>query len=147
MRRKNILAGAVFLAFGTFYAEQTSQLTERTLPNTPGPSFFPWVLVVCFLALSLSLLIQGLRMPKEEEPSLPVLTAPAVWGLILFGAYLAILPYLGFLISTPPFFLGLMWLAGERRLLFLAGFSVATPIFVYGIFELGFQILLPAYAL
>lgn len=147
MRRKNIVAGLIFLAFGVFYAYQTSQLTERTLPNTPGPSFLPWILTAGFMALSLSLLIQGLRMKEEEGAGSPVLNAQAIWGLIFFGVYLSLLPYFGFLISTPPFFLGLMWLMGERRPLFLAGFSVAMPIFVYGVFQLGFQILLPAYAL
>ncbi|MDA1000572.1 MAG: tripartite tricarboxylate transporter TctB family protein, partial [bacterium] len=107
----------------------------------------PWVLVVGFMVLSLSLLVQGLRMKAEEEKSRPVLNTPAVWGLVFFGIYLALLPHLGFLISTPPFFLGLMWLAGERRPLFLAGFSVAIPLFVYAVFQHGFQILLPAYAL
>lgn len=147
MRRKNTLAGAVFLAFGVLYALQTSRLTERTLPNTPGPSFLPWILVLGFMALSLSLLIQGLLMKGEEEKSRPVLNAQAVWGLISFAIYLALLPFFGFLLSTPPFFLGLMWLAGERRPLFLAGFSVATPLLVYAVFQLGFHILLPAYAL
>ncbi|MEE9275437.1 MAG: tripartite tricarboxylate transporter TctB family protein [bacterium] len=151
MREKNIAAGLVFLAIGLVYGYLTTGLPERTLPNTPGPSFLPWIITVCFLLLGGILLAQGLRTAPEggdEEPP----AGPdgggrrARIGLLLIAGYLVALPYLGFLLATPLVFGGLMHTAGERRLLTIAAFSIAVPVLLYLLFQVLFQILLPTAA-
>jgi hypothetical protein len=147
MPKRNILAALFLIAFGLWYAYLTSNLIERTLPNVPGPSFFPWMLTISLLLFSGMLLVQGLR-------GLPVSVLPPGWskkqktrsmiGILLLLVYLGVLPYLGFLLSTPPLFGGLMWTAGERRPLFLIGFSLAIPLSLFIVFRRLFQIVLPA---
>ena len=64
-------------------------------------------------------------------------------GLAWFAIYLAVLPTIGFLLATIPFFAGLMVLYGGARAIWLAVASVAVPVFLYFAFRDGFQILLP----
>ena len=145
MRTRNIATAVVLIAFGLWYAYLTSHLPERTLPNTPGPSFFPWVLTVSLLFLSVILLLQGLLSTDGAEAPVETtrsLTRPLT-GILLLFVYLLILPYLGFLVVSPFFFAGLMWTAGERRPLWIVLSSITLPVFLYLLFGKVFQILLP----
>ena len=72
MARRNVIAGVGLLLLGVVYAVLTGGLPDRTIPNTPGPSFFPWVVGVSFLVLAAALLVQGLRQRNVGEPA----TAP-----------------------------------------------------------------------
>lgn len=146
MRTKNIAAALGFLAFGALYAYLTSQLPLR-LGNVPGPSFFPWVLTVCFLGLSAVLLVQGLMVPAGQ-PSRPkserLVTRRVTAALLLMAVYLGMLPYLGFLLATVLLFGALMWAAGENRLLHIAGWSAAMTALLYAMFRYAFQVPFPA---
>ena len=150
MREKNIAAGLAFLAIGLVYGYLTTGLPERTLPNTPGPSFLPWIITVCFLLLGGILLAQGLWTAPGGDAEPP--SGPgggrrrAKIGLLFIGGYLIALPYLGFLLATPLVFGGLMHTAGERRPLLIAAFAIAVPVFLYVLFQVLFQILLPTAA-
>ncbi|MDA1090407.1 MAG: tripartite tricarboxylate transporter TctB family protein [Proteobacteria bacterium] len=145
MRNKNITAGIFLTALGLAYGYLTAGLPERSLPNMPGPSFFPWVLTFCLLVLSVSLVVQGLRM-AEDAPK-PAGKAggsfPAVVFLGVFAIYLALLPFLGFLPASIPFFAVLMVMYGETRKLWVASFSFGVPIFLFLLFRNVFDIPLP----
>ena len=145
MRRRNIIAAAVLIAFSIGYGILTAQLPERSLPHTPGPPFFPWIATAVLLALSLSLLASGLFGRDEEVPP----AAPAAArsrALALLGVlvgYLVVLPGLGFLLATIPFFALLMALFGEKRPLPLAAGAVGVTLGLYLLFRHGFGVFLP----
>ena len=145
MGRRNVIAALVLIAFGAAYAVLTAGLPSRTIPNTPGPSFFPWVVTGSLLVLALGLLVQGVRQwpvafaSEGQESGSPRRLAGLAW----FAIYLAALPSLGFLPATIPFFAGLMVLYGGARAIWLAVASVAMPVFLFYVFRDGFQILLP----
>ena len=146
MRTKNLTAAVGFLAFGALYAYLTAQLPRR-LGNVPGPSFFPWVLTWCFLGLSAVLLVQGLLAepwhaprPEAEKGT----TRRTAAGLLFLAVYLALLPFLGFLLATPLAFAALMWVAGENRPLYIAGWSVGMTALLYLMFHYLFQVPFPA---
>ena len=145
MRKRNIVAGLFLTALGLVYGYLTTGLPERSLPNTPGPSFFPWIITVCLLALSVSLLVQGLRMagdgPVQDKPDGG--SAPAFLFLGVFAVYLALLPFLGFLPASIPFFAVLMALFGETRKLWIASFSLGVSVFLFLLFRDVFSIPLP----
>ena len=145
MGRRNVIAALALLVLGVAYAILTSELPSRTIPNTPGPSFFPWVLTGSLLVLAIGLLVQGIRLPNDGSVSdVPEAGAPRrLIGLAWFAIYLAVLPTIGFLLATIPFFAGLMALYGGARAIWLAVASVAVPVFLYFAFRDGFQILLP----
>lgn len=133
------------MAFAVLYGYLTTGLPERTLPNTPGPPFMPWILTVCLFAVSAIWFFDSLKIgaglaafvEKREH-----LLIPAA-ALGLFMVFLVALPYLGFLAGGIPFFAGLMLLSGERRPLWIIVFSIAIPVFIFFLFREGFQILLP----
>lgn len=145
MSPKHVFGALVFIAFGLWYGYLATQLPKRSLPNAPGPAFFPYLLTVCLLFLSGILLFQGLKYPSAlPDPGKKAvsLARPSV-GLILMTAYMGALYYLGFLWSSPFLFFGLMWTAGERRPLFLMIFSVAVPLFMFFLFRHVFQLIPP----
>ena len=147
MQRNNKIAALVFIAFGSGYAYFTSQLTERTLPNTPGPSFLPWLLAIFLLFLSAGLLIQGMNpsggADKPPAGPKPFSSRTSASGLILFAVYLAALPFTGFLVASIPFFAGLMAISGERRKPLIAAASLGIPLFLFFLFQFVFQIPMP----
>ena len=66
MGRRNVIAALVLLVLGATYAVLTTQLPDRTIPNTPGPSFFPWVVTGSLLVLAAGLLVQGIRQWSDR---------------------------------------------------------------------------------
>ena len=145
MRRKHIAAALVLIAFGVWYGYQTSLLPVRTLPHTPSPSFFPWLLTCILLILALALLIQGFRDATPGAllaPDRVQLMYPTA-GLLLFGLYVVILPYVGFLLASLPFFAAFVLLAGERRVSWIIVPSLGIPLVLFLVFRYLFRIFLP----
>ena len=150
MARRNIIAALVLIAVGAWYAFLTAGLPERTLPNTPGPSFFPGLIAGALLVLSACLLGQGMVMRRAGAAGRAGDRRPSVYragALVWFAAYLAALPHLGFVVASVPFFAGLMLLYGGRGLAWLAGGSIGVPVVLFYLFREAFQILLPQGAL
>ena len=77
MRRRNIIAAALLLVLTVGYGALTTQVPIRNLPGTPGPSFFPWINTFVLLALSLGLLVQGLRGKTAGDGGQPVTSGDA----------------------------------------------------------------------
>ncbi len=146
LARRNVIVGAVLLVIGVAYGLMTASLPDRSLPNTPGPAFFPWLITGGLLVLSAALLARSLTADGIDSPqtSSDRLANRRVVFLIWFGVYLITLPYAGFLPASIPFFVGLMWLYGERNRLALTLATIIIPTCLFYIFRLGFQILLPA---
>ncbi len=143
MRRRNIIAALFLLALGAAYGVLTSQLPVRSLPDTPGPPFFPWINTIVILALSAVLLVQGLRGSDEPAPARAENRQRAIWALGVFIVYLAILPGLGFILATAPFFAALMVLFGETRALRVAAGAIVVTGVLYLLFRHGFGVFLP----
>lgn len=146
MRTRNLIAATLLLAFCAGYGYLTANLPTRAIENTTQPSFFPWVVTIILTVLSLSLLIQGVfnigsdESAKENE--FPV--RRSLIGLIIFILYLALLPYLGFIVANIPLFAALMMLYGERRPIWIGGGSIIITLVIFFLFREGFQIRLPA---
>ena len=144
MRRKNIVAGVVLIFISLWYGYLTSELPVRTLPNTPDPSFFPWINTIILLLLSVSLLVQGLFFTEEGESKIdPVARRLVITSLALFFGYLLILPPLGFVVASIPFFAAMMVLFEERRPIWVASSSIAVTVVLFSVFRYGFGVLLP----
>ncbi len=146
LARRDVIVGAIVLIIGVAYGLMTASLPDRSLPNTPGPAFFPWLITGGLLVLSVALLSRSLTVDGSESPqaSSDRLAYRRVLFLLWFSVYLVILPYAGFLPASVPFFVGLMWLYGERNRLALTLATIIIPASLFYIFRLAFQILLPA---
>ncbi len=146
LARRDVIVGAILLIIGVAYGLMTASLPDRSLPNTPGPAFFPWLITGGLLVLSVALLSRSLTVGGYESPqaSSDRLAYRRVLFLLWFSVYLVILPYAGFLPASVPFFVGLMWFYGERNRLALTLATIIIPASLFYIFRLAFQILLPA---
>jgi len=149
MRRRNIVAAVGLIVCGLVYGYLAWGLPVRSLPNTPGPSFFPLVVTVVVLALSAALLIQALAM-ERDPPALQLDKSADPGGrrsagllLFVFFAYIVLIPILGFILATIPFFAVLMVLFGERRPLLVVIGALAMTAVLYGLFRHGFDVFLP----
>ena len=145
MRRKNIIAAVVLMSFALVYGVLTAYLPVRTLPNTPDPSFFPWINTVIIAVLSFWLLVRGLKQVPTEPRSVekPDRRRLAGWALGVFAVYLALMPTLGFILATLPFFAIMMFLYGERRAVWIGVGTVSATILMYVLFRHGFGVFLP----
>jgi len=149
MRNKNVAAALVLIVLGVAYGYLTAGLPKRSLPDTPDPSFFPWIITACLLLLSVALLVQGLRArrsARDATDSAGGVGTPTVF-LTLFVIYLAALPFAGFMVASMPFFAALMWLYGERRWGWIGAVSIALPVILVLVFRNGLHIPLPTGAL
>ena len=145
MRVRDVSAALILIVFGVGYGYLTAGLPKRSLPNTPDPSFFPWIITACLLILAAALLVQGLRAHRDARDGADTggsLRAPTVF-LILFVAYVAALPFTGFVVASVPFFAVLVWLYGERRWGWICAYAVAVPVILVFVFRHGLQIPLP----
>ena len=145
MANRNPIAGSVLQAFSLTYAVLTAGLPERSLPNTPGPAFFPWFVTTGLMILSIALLIQGQRVSDKDSkrPTPPRITQTGWIALGAFVIYLALVPLLGFLTASIPFFAVLTALYGQRNRLLVVVSAIAVPVLVFVVFRYGFQMLLP----
>lgn len=110
--------------------------------------FFLRVLTGALIGLSIALFFKGLLSPRgQTEPIPPAAGGSAVVTLSLFVAYMIALPWLGFLVAGIPFFVGLMWIGGERRLPWLMAAGAGIPVILFAIFRYLFRITLPPAAL
>lgn len=145
MGHRNLAAGIVLLAVGIGYGLATGQLPDRTLPDTPGPAFFPWLIAIGLIGLSAALAVRGLIDIRrgDEDSSGYRLPGRGWFALGGFAAYLLLLPFAGFLLASVPFCGGLVVLYGERRAVIAGAAAVLVPLILFIVFSTGFQVLLP----
>ena len=145
MRTRNLIAAIILLALGAGYGFLTATLPTRAIENTTQPSFFPTVVVVLFLILSVILLVQGfITSGNNDVPEAPNISpGKYVIGFVAFVAYLALLPALGFIAANVLIFAVLMALYGERRPVWIVVGSVLVSVALFFLFREVFQIRLP----
>ena len=146
MASRDIIASIGLLIFSLLYAWATFYIPDRTIPNTPGPSFFPFVIITIVAVLSAALLVKGiagLRSGERLNWKLSIARLPAL-TLVGFVIYLAVLPWAGFLIASVAFFAILMISYGSREPIKIVLWSLVLPVVLYVIFTEAFQILLPS---
>ena len=145
MGHRNLAAGVVLLAVGIGYGFAAGQLPDRTLPDTPGPAFFPWLIAFGLIALSAALTVRGLIAVRGGGEDFSGYRLPGRGWLALggFAAFLLLLPYAGFVLAGVPFCGALTVLFGERRPVIALAAAVLIPLMLYIVFSTGFQVLLP----
>ena len=146
MALREIVSALVLLAISGFYIWATFHIPDRTIPNTPGPSFFPFVIAGIVACLSSALLTRGIlrlrggsgvRIERGNIRS-------AIATLALFAVFLTVLPHTGFVIAGVGFFAGSMFLYGARSLVRIVLWSLAVPVVLFLVFTRIFHILLPS---
>ncbi|CEP69328.1 Protein of unknown function DUF1468 [Moorella glycerini] len=65
--REERLVAICFLLLAAIWGYLTLQIPPATVPGTPGPRFFPWLLVAGLVILSLVMLGQSWQQPAREK--------------------------------------------------------------------------------
>lgn len=126
----------------------------REIPHPPlvplGPAFYPRVVITIFLALSLVLLVTGLRAPRPAGGG-----DWRAWvgryrlilaAFLVFALYVLAMPVLGYLLSTGLFTAAMQWLLGRRGLRRGPGVlavALGTAVATWLVFERYLYVLLP----
>ena len=99
MSRDAVLGGTT-LAFSAAYYWLAASLPASRLADAIGPQGLPKVYAVCLAALSLALIGGAVARPTRSAPlSLPP-AALRAGGMLLMGvAYVALVPWLGYLVA------------------------------------------------
>lgn len=117
-----------------------------------GPAFYPRFLLLLTLLLSLALVVQDvlahLKQEKKEKGAFInwLNYQSTLLSFAVFGAYVLLLPQLGYLLSTILFVTALQWLLGKplwRRLPGSLSIGIGTSLMTYVIFEKYLHVFLP----
>jgi len=146
VKKANSILAVALIVFGIGYAYLTLQLPKRNLPNTLSSSFMPWVLVISLELLAILLLLKNSIKGTDELGDVHVTGKESV-GIItitvIVFAYVKVMKYFGFLISTPLFIAGLMVLSGSRKWKEIILVSIIASFGIYFFFYKLFRVVLP----
>lgn len=135
-KKRNLVVSILFLAFGVFLFVQ-SMGVKHMMKNDVGSGFFPKVIAIAIIAVSLVRLVMTL---KEEEKEAKKSNSDPKGGwmtIVLVSLYVLAFNEVGFLIATVIYlFLQMLVLtpAEKRNIPLLAVISVAAPVFIYTLF-------------
>jgi putative tricarboxylic transport membrane protein len=149
LKRIDQISASIILAIAVFYLFKTAKLAIWK-GTTLGPGFFPLLLGIALVALTILLLVKATLAPKDHSLSLPERFLPSRSGLLkllyLIGAlvvYVLTLQPLGYLLST-LLFLCVLFLAWDPKRPGLAvAVAVGTVLCSYVFFDLLLQVQLP----
>ena len=146
MPLKNIIVSIGLLGFGVWFMYLSSELPARNIGNVPGPGFFPGIISVFIVLLSLALLLRGVLELRSTQVLKQKITLPlhGIAVIFLFLIMVFALPYAGFLMVAIPFFASVLLLCERTKPLYMVLGSIIIPVFLYYLFRAGFSILLPA---
>ena len=145
------IAGLILFAISLVLLVQSFQLPS--LPIVPvGPGFYP-AIVLSFMAVASALLVVQDLMTRRAPAEAGASDAPrrdyrlVVIAFAIVGAYVALLPLLGFRLATVLFVGALQAVLGRpqtaRQWIVLAAIALGTAAVSYFVFERYLLVLLP----
>lgn len=143
MRRADLLIGLALLVFAGVYFEQSFAITRGFASDRLGPAFFPRLLALTLAALAATLVVRAVT--GRSDPSRPPAVRSRVFAgvLVLLTAYALLLPWAGFLLTTPVMLGTVIWLLGLRSWPSLVGTAVGVTATLYVVFGRALHVLLP----
>jgi hypothetical protein len=151
MLTRDSISGLVCLAISLVMLVMTFGLPPAQMVPI-GPAFYPRVVLLLTAFLSILLIVTDIRSGRTARVAAPSAAPAANYRLVLatfvlFGLYIALLPQLGFRISTVLFMLVLQitleWPQTSRRWLLAVVIAIATSAICFFVFEDYLSVLLP----
>ncbi|WP_157210169.1 tripartite tricarboxylate transporter TctB family protein [Nocardioides aequoreus] len=154
-RRPKVVFLALLLVVLAAYTEMAFALEWRTTAGRIGPGFFPRLLGVAGLAVTLWSLVVTLRAPDVEDETValedevgdadlgkhPRLLALMVLAAALFAATLL---SLGAIVASALFLAGMLWTLNRTRPVVNVAVSIGLPLVMYLLFQTLLNAGLPA---
>lgn len=143
----NLFAGIFCLTMSALflYASWTYPKLDR-VGLIVGARLFPKIVSVGMLVSSIAVILQALLKPQPREAytgeeKREYLRALAVIALCI--AYVLVMPFLGFLITSVIFTAAAQVIFGNRNIPSLVLVSILFPVALYAAFRYGLSVLLP----
>lgn len=145
-------ASAGVLALVSLYTLVASMHLDAGTITRPGPGFFPLVLAIALLLVSLALLAQAWRGHRAAASGPPSAGDDGVarrpWALVAtvvaFATYIAVLEPLGFVLATAALLAFLFGALAHYRWPIAIAASVVVTFVSYLVFNTWLQVRLPA---
>lgn len=145
-----VFAG-LLLALGVFVLIEAATIPIPVAASNVGPRFMPYMAGILLSAAAVWSIVEILRgesvEPEESELADPTERFNAKRVGLLIGSillFIALLDVLGYLLTAPLAFFGLLLAFGARRWWVMAVVSVALPTLIYLFFSGVLGIRLPA---
>ena len=133
MRNIDTLLGTCLLVISIWIYYEALQF-PTTLGNTLGTGFFPKLIAICLIILSLILIIFGKFKGKTFTINLNVL-ASTTFLFIVSVMYYLVMPRIGFLVTNTVFMLLVMYFFKQKKPLILILVPVISTLALYFIFK------------
>ena len=145
----NIIAGLVLIGFSFFFFCLTNQFPIVKGYQQMGDAFWPRMVLLVLIGLSVILILQSVLKGKkkeslrgasaEESPDRPIMLK-TMGAMVL---YVLCIPYLGFLASTFAALVVFSYLMGDRKASRMVYFSLGMTVAAYLVFGLLIYTALP----
>jgi putative tricarboxylic transport membrane protein len=155
MLSRDGISGLICLAISLWLLVLTVWLPPATMVPL-GPAFYPRIVLALLALLSVILIVSDILAMRRPQPAVtaaaPAAAAAPNYRLVIatfiqFGLYIALLPELGFRISTFLFMLALQvtleWPRTAKRWGLAIAVAVATSLICHFVFEYYLSVLLP----
>ncbi len=139
----DVYVGVVMVAFCAvaFYITTTFDSVPAMLSQNIPATFFPRIVLFVIAALSVVLIVGGLKRTPETMSRVP---APVfvTAGVITLGVFLV--KPLGTLLTVGLLAMALTWLWGERSWRRITTLAIGLPVAIHLVFAIGLQVRFPS---
>ena len=145
---KNLIMPAVLLAFAVYLAIGIVTMTVPEGTSFPGPGFFPGLIAAGLAIFAVLLIVRAFRAPHAEATGdgsgEKVDWASLAWIVVGFGAFIALLPVLGWIIGAALLFWAIARGFGEHRHVRSLIIGLTASSLVYIAFDMALGMSLPS---
>lgn len=143
MRRVSIVISAVMIAISLYVI-----VAARSFPGAsngaPGPGFFPTILAIIIIGLSISLIIKENGVNRDsDEPVFRNNFLKVVICAVIMAAYIILMEYISYIYVTPVAIAALMLDFEEKRPLPIIITALGTTLAIYVVFYMVLAVRLP----
>jgi putative tricarboxylic transport membrane protein len=144
LRNGDVISGAVLAALGAYIVLQAHAWNYYS-SDGPGPGFFPTWYGLLMVVLSVALVVRTLLRvePAKTKTADRSATALALATWVAFAATVALMGYLGFLLSFALFTFFLVTVVFRRSLVTAGATAVCTAVAFYLTFAVALGVQLP----